>query len=260
MIRPHLLVDAPLIACSIALGAGLGMAWALGPPLLASALHTHGVLNPRSSYYMPVFWRLPPGAAHCALTFDDGPHPEVTPRVLDALAEAGQTATFFVIGRNAEQHPDLLRRIHAEGHAIGLHSHSHSRLFNLSSPGWVRRDLQANGAIISDSIGEPPPRLFRPPVGLKNPIIGHISSQLDLVAVTWSGRAFDTRLNDPAAIESRLCSALAPRAILCMHDGVEPGQQRDAGPMLIALRGLLADMAKRGLRSQALQVEGRMLA
>jgi len=95
--RGHLIVDVPFIAAAVSLAPVYGwvpLAWIT---LAAVGIHTWGVVNPRSSLYMPVWWRLPKNCNDVALTFDDGPHPERTPVVLDLLAQYGQKATFFVI-------------------------------------------------------------------------------------------------------------------------------------------------------------------
>lgn len=97
------------------------------------------------------------------LTFDDGPHPEHTPRVLDALAAAGATATFFVVGRDAEKHPDLVRRITDEGHTLGHHSYSHSSPPRTSAR-TLLEEVRRTVEILRDIVGYAP-RLFRPPRG-----------------------------------------------------------------------------------------------
>lgn len=241
LIRPHLLVDAPLLGATIGVGAALGVGWPLAALTAAGlGLHAWASMHPRAQWYLRVHWRLPTDVTAHALTFDDGPHPEFTPRILDLLAAHGQRATFFVIGEHAARHGDLLRRMLAEGHAIGLHSHGHSRLFNLWPSGWVRRDLQRNLATIADATGAPPPRLFRPPVGLKNPQVADVVGELDLVPVTWSARVWDTRGAAAPAIAARLQRAIAPRAIILLHDGHEPGRTGDRSATVAALATVLA--------------------
>lgn len=229
-VRGHLLIDVPLAATGLACVPEFGWGAFAAAAGAASVLHTWAVIDPRCGLYMPVTWRLRADAPGCALTFDDGPNPEVTPRLLDALAAAGARATFFVVGSHVRAQPALVRRIRAEGHALGLHSDTHSRRFNCWGPWRVRRDLEACGAAIADATGEAPPRLFRPPVGLKNPIVGHVSLTLGLRTVTWSARGRDARSADPEAVARRLDPAIRPGAILVMHDGHEPGRPgtRDA--------------------------------
>lgn len=105
------------------------------------------------------------GAGELALTFDDGPDPVFTPQVLDALAAAGggASATFFVVGRHAAEHPALVRRIVDEGHAIGSHSDTHARLDELSGDA-VAAELRAGRAAV-EALAGTPVTLFRPPRG-----------------------------------------------------------------------------------------------
>lgn len=250
--RGHLLIDVPLVAACVSLFPLYGLQPLLWATPLASAIHAWGVVNPRSSLYLPVWWRLPAGSPDVALTFDDGPHPETTPRVLDLLAAAGQKATFFLIGENVRRHPALVKRMVDEGHAVGLHSHSHSWLFNCWPPGPVRRDLEACASAIADATGRAAPTLFRPPVGLKNPVVGFVAGRLGLTAVTWSTRGLDTGGAPAAAVLARLERGLVPRAILTLHDGCEPRHPRPREQCLAVLAPLLERLRERGLRSVAL--------
>ncbi len=258
--RGHLLVDVPMAAAAISLYPSFGLeplAWLAGA---ATLIHSWGVINPRSSLYLPVHWRLPPGSAGLALTFDDGPDPEATPRILDLLASAGARASFFLIGSHVQRHGVLVRRMVAEGHAVGLHSFSHSRLVNVWPPWLVRRDLEDCARAIADATGQAPPRLYRPVVGLKNPIIGFVAGQLQLRAVTWSCRALDTGAADPDLVLARLRRGLAPRAILVMHDGSEPRRPQDRAVAVEVLRRLLPELSARGLSSSALEVTPRAIS
>jgi peptidoglycan/xylan/chitin deacetylase (PgdA/CDA1 family) len=258
--RGHLLVDVPTAAAAISLYPAYGLeplAWLAGASFL---IHSWGVINPRSSLYLPVHWRLPAGSPGLALTFDDGPDPETTPRILDCLAEHRQQASFFLIGEHVRRHGALVRRMVAEGHAVGLHSFSHSRLVNLWPPWLVRRDLEDCGRAIADACGQPPPTLYRPVVGLKNPVIGFVAGKLKLCAVTWSCRALDTGAADPEAVLARLRRGLAPRAILVMHDGSEPRRMHDRSLAVAVLRRLLPELGARGLSSGALVVSGRAIS
>jgi len=252
--RGHLFVDVPLAA--VAIGATPAFGW----PVLAAvgglsvAIHSWGVVNPRSSLYLPVTWRLRQEARDLALTFDDGPNPEVTPRLLDVLAAHGLHATFFVIGEHVARHPELARRIRAGGHALGLHSHTHSRLFNCWTPGRVRRDLAACAAAISQATGEPAPVLFRPPVGLKNPVVGFVAGRLGLCTVTWTARGRDIGAPTPDAVLKRLSPTVRPGAILLLHDGFEPLRPGTRAAAVAVTEALAAVMAGAGMTSRALEV------
>ena len=258
--RGHLLVDVPFMAAAISLAPVYGLAPLAWLSAAAVGIHAWGVVNPRSSLYMPVWWRLPAGSDGVALTFDDGPHPERTPAVLDLLARHGQRATFFVIGENVRRHPALTRRIVDEGHAIGLHSDQHSWLFNCWPPGRVRRDLERCAAAIAEATGRPAPTLFRPPVGLKNPIVGFVTGRMRLRTVTWSCRGLDTGSADVERVTARLLSGLRPRAILGMHDGAEPSRPRPGMLCPEVLGRLLPVMRERGLVSRPLVAVERGIA
>jgi peptidoglycan-N-acetylglucosamine deacetylase len=261
MVRNHLYLDVPMAAAAISLSVGLHSNVPLAAIGLAStAIHAWATIHPRSSLYLRVHWRLPAGTSDVALTFDDGPHPETTPAILDALAVHDQRATFFVIGEHVRRHADVLRRIVAAGHSVGLHSDSHSRWFNCWPRGKVQRDLAACAATIADATGAPPPRLFRPPVGLKNPLVGDIARRMGLVAVTWSSRGWDTRTSDVERIADAIGRAARPRSIIMLHDGHEPGRAADRSATVAALRRALPGLAERGIRSRALIVSGDGIA
>jgi peptidoglycan/xylan/chitin deacetylase (PgdA/CDA1 family) len=247
--RGHLLVDVPLAAAAIALTHEFGWEAFAGAAALSTVIHSWAVIDPRSSLYMPVTWRLPRSSPGIALTFDDGPNPEVTPRLLDLLGERGQRATFFVIGEHVRRAPELLRRMAAEGHAVGLHSDSHSRLFNCWPPHLVRRDLERCGAAIAEATGQPAPMLFRPPVGLKNPIVGHVCSLMKLRAITWTARGRDTHSPAPEVVLARLRPALVPGSIVTLHDGYEPRRPLPRENCIEVVRRLCDELDARSLRS-----------
>ena len=149
--RPHLLVDAPLAGLHLSLAATGHWAALAAVTGGIIGLHAWASMYPRSPWYVRTHTRLPASETACALTFDDGPHPEYTPRVLDELAAHGMQATFFVIGVHAQQHGALLRRILAEGHSLGLHSWRHPRWFSLLTTRRVKADLRACGDAIAEA-------------------------------------------------------------------------------------------------------------
>ena len=156
------------------------------------------------------------------LTFDDGPDPEVTPKVLDVLDIYGVKAYFFVTGSKAEKHPELIRLIVSRGHTVGNHTYTHSPLFPVSGKTFIEDDIRACDSVIdlavqeaaptSDSRGpglsasavaapepglsasaaSPEPRLFRPPFGVTNPDIAKILKHTGHKVIGWDVRSFDT--------------------------------------------------------------------
>ena len=254
--RAHLLVDCPLVATAIAGGYVAGWPVVACCAGISLGVHAWGVLHPRSSLYLPVFSRVTEPGASFALTLDDGPDPEQTPRILDALAAAGARATFFVIGSHVRRHPQVVRRMVAEGHALGLHSDSHSHWFNLWPPGRVAEDLRACGAALAEATGLPPPRLFRPPIGLKNPVVGHVAAQLGLVCVTWTAGGGDTARRSLDQVERRCLPGLRPGGIILLHDGRDPASPRSRPHAVPLVQRLLGHAARAALVARALTVVG----
>lgn len=159
-------------------------------------------------------FRAPPESI--ALTFDDGPHPERTPRILDLLAQSAAKATFFLIGAQAEKHPDIARRIADEGHGIGNHSWSHPWLPGLSSR-RIEDELTRCQDTLSAVTGKRP-SLVRPPYGSRDFRFYRIASTLGLTPALWSRDTLDWAGAGPELIRKRLDGAAAGD-ILLLHDG-----------------------------------------
>ena len=125
------------------------------------------------------------------LTFDDGPHPPETERVLDVLRERGARATFFLIGSKVSGNEAVLRRMLEEGHALGLHTYSHAGTFPLLSFDKMLADVN-EGKRAVESVAGKKISLFRPPFGVTNPTIAKVIRTLGLQTVGWDVRSFDT--------------------------------------------------------------------
>ncbi|MEO8478733.1 MAG: polysaccharide deacetylase family protein [Gemmatimonadota bacterium] len=161
--------------------------------------------------------RGPTATAEVALTFDDGPHPEHTPRLLDALATHDITATFFVVGREAEQHPDLVRRITSEGHTLGHHSWTHSEPA-LTSSATLLAEVDRTVALLSSISGRVSDR-FRPPKGKLSAakLIGLMRARQRIAM--WSRDPRDYAMADAGAL-ARWVQATVPNGgdIVLLHD------------------------------------------
>ena len=195
--------------------------WALGAVAANQAALSITGLLPRSTWLGPNWVSLPATSVarrEVALTIDDGPDPEVTPRVLDVLDEAGVRATFFCIGRRARQAPALCREIVARGHGVENHGDSHSNAFSLFGPKRMRADISAAQATLADITGQAP-RFFRATAGLRNPLLEPVLAELDLQLAAWTRRPFDTVNADPERVLQRLTRNLGAGDILLMHDG-----------------------------------------
>lgn len=153
-----------------------------------------------------------------ALTFDDGPDAEMTPRVLDVLKEYGVKATFFLIGKNVDKNPEIVKRIILEGHTVANHTYSHAGLFPLNGSCKVRDELQKCNATIYHTIGLKP-KLFRPPFGVTNPIIGSVSNSMGFKAIGWSIRSLDTiKTRSRVDVCNGILKKLHCGAIILLHD------------------------------------------
>ena len=186
-----------------------------------------------------------------ALTYDDGPDPERTPGVLDALAEAGGRATFFVIVDRAVQQPDLIRRIARDGHEIGLHGEDHTRLTTLGVREALRR-IRRGKRRLEELTGQPV-KLFRPAYGAQTvaQAVGTRASGLEVVL--WTAWARDWEEASAADVAARSFSALHTGGFLLLHDSmgdlVPPQGPRPTFDRGEVTRRLLAEMKTSGWTS-----------
>lgn len=144
-----------------------------------------------SGVYVRAFCREKTDRKVVYLTFDDGPHPPETERVLDVLRERGARATFFMIGSKVSGNEAVLRRMLEEGHALGLHTYSHAGTFPLLSFDKMLADVN-EGKRAVESVAGKQISLFRPPFGVTNPTIAKVIRTLGLHTVGWDVRSFDT--------------------------------------------------------------------
>ena len=180
----------------------------------------HGTYHRNSPLFGSALGSLPlrsAGERAVALTFDDGPNPEATPRILDALAASGTVATFFLLGRHVERWPELAGRVAAEGHVVGNHGWYHRKL-HTQSPASVRRDLELGTAAIIGATGVRP-AVFRAPHGFRAPWVSRIARSLGQRTIGWSLGVWDSARPGVDAIVERTVSGTRPGSILLLHDG-----------------------------------------
>ncbi|MHB1571156.1 MAG: polysaccharide deacetylase family protein [Solirubrobacteraceae bacterium] len=159
-----------------------------------------------------------PGLKGVALTFDDGPHPEGTPAVLDTLAHAGARATFFVVGEQVEQRPELVARILAEGHAVALHGYRHRLQLRMSSS-EVADDLARGAAIVREACGGEAPLWHRPPYGIYSAAGLRWVRAAGMRPLLWSRWGKDWRKHtNPTQIARRATRTLVPGDVILLHD------------------------------------------
>lgn len=226
-----------LFASTIA-GIGFAVRAAIvgAPPLWAcvaatvayATIITVGVLILRLRMFTDAVIRGGEGAKGVALTFDDGPHPVHTRKILDILDARAAKATFFVIGRKAKEHRDVVEEILARGHAIGVHGYAHDRLFSLRGASRVRADLVQAIDLLTEIAGERP-TLFRPPIGHTNPTIARVAAELDLEVIGWSVAARDgVAGTKPDDVVRRIGAGIEDGAILLLHDAAENDDREPA--------------------------------
>ncbi|CAB4243157.1 Polysaccharide deacetylase family protein [Methylacidimicrobium sp. AP8] len=227
--------------------------WFLAVFLADQLLLTLAGLWPRSSLLGPNLVRLPSAAAGelVVLTFDDGPDPEVTPKILDLLEEHGAKASFFCVGEQAQRHPEILREIVRRGHSVENHSFRHSNFFAFSSLGALRREIRRAQSVLAEGAGTPP-RFFRAPMGFRNPFLAPALARAGLRYVSWTRRGFDTVCRTPEVILRRLIRNLAAGDILLLHDGSTARTPAGEPVSAEVLSSLLPILRARGLRAVSL--------
>lgn len=151
------------------------------------------------------------------MTFDDGPHQTLTPKLLDLLAQKKIKVTFFVLGENVERHPEILKRAVAEGHEIGNHSWSHPNLAKLSQE-KVRDQLKRTDDLIRQTIGFRP-KIMRPPYGsLTSKQRQWVHEEFGYNVILWEVDPLDWKEPGPAVVARRIISQTKPGFIILSHD------------------------------------------
>jgi peptidoglycan/xylan/chitin deacetylase (PgdA/CDA1 family) len=179
------------------------------------------------------------------LTFDDGPTPTWTPRVLDLLARYRARATFFVVGRSAATWPELVRRAYAAGHGVGNHTWSHRRLTGLRGRALVA-EVGATSAVIGRATGARP-RCLRPPYGTVDAASAYQARALGLRLTMWDVDPYDWRRPGAGVIAGRVLGRVRSGDVVLLHDG-----GGDRSQTVAALRQVLASLSARGFRFRAL--------
>lgn len=210
---------APLPVVLWLIGRGQPLAAAL---LFCTVLTTMmiGTLVPRCALFGRMIKQLPQAGNQMLLTIDDGPHPEHTPALLDILDHHHIKALFFLVGKNAAQHPHLVREIVARGHEIGNHTQTHpAGTFWLLHPARLWREIANCQETLTALCPAHPPRFFRPPAGHHNLFTALIAHAFGLRMMLWSARGFDGVLTDVPAITQRISRRLKSGAIVLIHEG-----------------------------------------
>jgi peptidoglycan-N-acetylglucosamine deacetylase len=187
-----------------------------------------------------------PTTAGVAVTFDDGPHPEGTPAILDVLAAAGARATFFLIGEQVERRPELAARIVAEGHLVGLHGYHH-RLQLRSSSRALNDDIRRGTAAIHQATGQPPV-WHRPPYGIYSPAGLRAARDAGLEPLLWSRWGKDWRkFTTPGRIARRATRSVISGDVILLHDADFYSAKHSHRHTVAALGPILTELSRRKL-------------
>jgi peptidoglycan/xylan/chitin deacetylase (PgdA/CDA1 family) len=225
---------------AIGLSAGLGATASLG---LAAGGFAYASLWPASQIFGPALIA-PPRPGELALTFDDGPNPIWTPRLLDILSRRDVRATFFLLGSRAQAEPSLVRQIAAAGHLIGNHSWSHLNLA-LASSAHIEEQLYRTTETL-EQISGAPVLFFRPPYGARRPATLRIARRLGLSPVLWNAMTSDWKNPSADSIASRIINKInslyrrGMAANIVLHDGSHSIPAADRAPSIAAAAQLIA--------------------
>jgi peptidoglycan-N-acetylglucosamine deacetylase len=201
---------------------------------------------PRVSDALGVPRRLPSGARGIALTFDDGPHPEGTPALLDLLGEASARAIFFLVGEQVERWPELVRRIADEGHEVALHGYRHRNLLRVP-PRALARDLDRGARVVAEASGRAP-SLYRPPYGIFSPAGLAIVRRRGWAPLLWSRWGHDwRRFITPERIAREVTRDLGHGDVLLLHDADHYNAAGSWRNTLAAMPRILDELARREL-------------
>jgi peptidoglycan/xylan/chitin deacetylase (PgdA/CDA1 family) len=183
-----------------------------------------------------------------AITYDDGPHPEHTPRILDTLNKHGATATFFVLAGRARQHQEIVREIVAQGHEVGLHGEDHQSLLTMSTREALTRIRDARRAV--EEITGAPIKLYRPPYAEYTLVQAMGIRRMGLDIVIWSADALDWLHDEEPAIAGRALATVFSGGILLLHDNRADPETLGEGEVLPAFdKALVSDLILKALTS-----------
>jgi peptidoglycan-N-acetylglucosamine deacetylase len=188
---------------------------------VGTLLMLHMLFHPLSNFLVPTHSTIKADGKRCvALTFDDGPNMQHTEPLIRVLREKNVKATFFVVGKQVLEFPDLSKRLIFEGHGMANHTYSHPPLFCFLSPRKLREEVENCQEAIFRTCGLRP-KHFRSPVGMRHPLLWGCLLRANLQFISWRARAFDTRTQSPGVLAQKILKRIEPGDIILLHD--KPG-------------------------------------
>jgi peptidoglycan-N-acetylglucosamine deacetylase len=234
---------APLLALCLS---GTHLVIALAPLFISHVLLLYATLAPNCQWWGPVIRSFQTTQPEVWLTLDDGPSPDHTPKMLDLLDRFDARATFFVIGKRAEEYPHLITEILSRGHGIANHTNTHpSGMFWAAGPARIAEEIDSCEEWLRTA-PDRPARLFRAPAGLKNLFVHPELARRGLALIGWTVRGLDTVQREPALVAGRVLRGAKAGAIILLHEGHRVAKDPEFNPRCLELT--LGGLAERGYR------------
>jgi peptidoglycan/xylan/chitin deacetylase (PgdA/CDA1 family) len=183
-------------------------------------IHAYGVTQVSAQFFTPIKCLGDKNTKSVAITFDDGPLPVMTEKILTILKAHNAQAAFFCIGNRVESYPAIVKKIHEAGHIIGNHTFLHGKFFDLQSAKSMQEELQHTDHVLENVIGKKP-RFFRPPYGVTNPNLARAIKKGGYITMGWSVRSLDTVSKDETILFNRVTKNLQGGDVILFHDYCE---------------------------------------
>jgi polysaccharide deacetylase family sporulation protein PdaB len=214
--------------------------------ITAGLFLTLSAVLPENDVFGRVFYNMQTTQKIVALTFDDGPNPPYTEQLLDVLKENHVSATFFLIGQNVEKHPELVKRIAAEGHQLGNHTYHHMDLLKADRK-LIADEVDRTNQVITAASGITP-HLVRPPHGFRDPVVMEMMAERNLKVVEWSVMSRDWLNPGVDTIVERTISKVKNGSIILLHDGDGIAAQDSRAQTIEATRRIIQILSAQGYK------------
>jgi peptidoglycan/xylan/chitin deacetylase (PgdA/CDA1 family) len=221
-----------------------GVLLSAGATVLTAGVLSYGAFYQNSPLFGRVISRGPRHSRDLYLTFDDGPSPSATEKILEILERRGVPAAFFLVGNNVIKHPQLARLIGTTSHEVGNHTMDHRKL-PFRGPRSILQELQEAHQLIAAASGRTS-RIFRAPHGFRNPFVGYAANQLKYTVFGWTFGVWDSARPGAEEIRRRTRTKMKPGAIILLHDGDGLDPRGDRSQTAEALSGIIVDAQDAG--------------